>query len=95
MLVVERALEEELDEVALQEALVLQRLRKLQQVAQHNLVARRTEAPVEVRTFKSSLALYRKMLSSKYKRPRLHLLKTAWLAGKEGTETPKLSTQYG
>ena len=52
MLVVERALEEELDEVALQEALVLQRLRKLQQVAQHNLVARRAEAPVEVRTFK-------------------------------------------
>ena len=56
MLVVERALEEELDEVALQEALVLQRLRKLQQIAQHNLVVRRTEAPVEVRTFKSSLA---------------------------------------
>ena len=46
MLVVECALEEELDEVALQEALVLQRLRKLQQVTQHNLVARRTEAPV-------------------------------------------------
>ena len=46
MLVVECALEEELDEVALQEALVLQRLRELQQVAQHYLVARRTEAPV-------------------------------------------------
>ena len=56
VLVVERALEEELDEVALQEALVLQRLRKLQQVAQHNLVARRTETPVEWRTFISSLA---------------------------------------
>ena len=49
VLVVECALEEELDEVALQEALVLQRLRELQQVTQHNLVARRTEAPVRTR----------------------------------------------
>ena len=47
VLVVEGPLEQELDEVALEEALVLEGLRQLQQVPQHHVVARLPETSVK------------------------------------------------